>query len=461
MSVFATLWFVLAAGLWAAPLELEEVLVSAEERSPLVARAAQELAKAEAARLGARGAYDLGWSASGLAVPLGEYDYITADAGLSQLTPLWGARLDAGYNLGVGGLPDYYGELATGPAGELVAGVTVPLLKGRAIDAERAALQAAGVRVEAAEAIVDTARLVVTRDASLAYWRWVSAGRRLALAEELLQIALARDAAISARVAAGDLPEVDRLDNERIILERQARRAEAERGLVTAEQELSLYLRDEAGRPFVPSRDRLPDTFPRPTPQAPASTESLVEQALSNRPELAQLERALAEAEVNARLAENSLQPKLDVKGAVAQTLGPPGTTPDATELKVGLALGVPLQRREAQGKLDGARADLLKLEAERRWLEDRVVAEVTRSLVAVETAYVRWDTTSRSVELARQLEVAEQARFALGDADLLRVYQREQIFADAVLAEVDASLDYYAALATYRYALGQTATGE
>lgn len=458
MSVLAALWWV--GALWAAPLELDEVLISAEERSPLVARAAQELAKAEAGRLGAQGAYDLGWSASGLAVPLGDYNYVTANAGLTQLTPLWGARLDAGYDLGVGGLPDYYGELATGPAGELSAGVTVPLLKGRAIDAERAALQAAGVRVEAAEAIVDTARLVVTRDASLAYWRWVSAGQRLALAEELLQIAIARDAAISARVAAGDLPEVDRLDNERIILERQARRADAERGLVAAEQELSLYLRDESGRPLVPGRDRLPETFPAPTPQASDNTDALVQQALSNRPELAQLERSLAEAEVAARLAENSLQPKLDVKGAVAQTIGPPGTTPDATEVKVGVALGVPLQRREAQGKLDGARADLLKLEAERRWLEDRVVAEVTRSLVALETAYVRWDTTSRSVELARQLEVAEQARFALGDADLLRVYQREQIFADAVLAEVDASLDYYAALATYRYALGQ-APGE
>jgi outer membrane protein TolC len=218
VSLFVALW--VGGGLWAAPLALDEVLVSAEERSPLVARAAQELAKAEASRLGAQGAYDLGWSASGLAVPVGEYDYITAAAGLTQLTPLWGARMDAGYNLGVGGLPDYYGELATGPAGELVAGLTVPLLKGRAIDEERAALQAAGIRVQAAEAIVDTARLVVTREASLAYWRWVSAGRRLALAEELLQIAIARDAAITSRVAAGDLPEVDRLDNERIILER-------------------------------------------------------------------------------------------------------------------------------------------------------------------------------------------------------------------------------------------------
>lgn len=459
MSVLAALWWV--GALWAAPLELGEVLISAEERSPLVARAAQELAKAEAARLGAKGAYDLGWSASGLAVPLGEYDYVTAAAGLTQLTPLWGAQLDAGYNLGVGGLPDYYGELATGPAGELSAGVTVPLLKGRAIDAERAALQAAGVRVEAAEAIVDTARLVVTRDASLAYWRWVSAGQRLALAEELLEIALARDAAIAARVTAGDLPEVDRLDNERIILERQARRADAERGLVTAEQELSLYLRDESGRPLVPPRDRLPDAFPTPTSQDQGPAEALVEQAILSRPELAQLERALAEAEVATRLAENSLQPKLDVKGAVAQTLGPPGTTPDATEVKVGVALGVPLQRREAQGKLDSARAEVLKLEAERRWLEDRVVAEVTRSLVALETAYVRWEATSRSVELARQLELAEQARFALGDADLLRVYQREQIFADAVLAEVDASLDYYAALAAFRYALGQATTEE
>lgn len=456
MSLFAALW--LAGGLWAAPLELGEVLSSAAERSPLVDRAAQELAKAEAARLGARGAYDLGWSASGLAVPVGEYDYLTAESGLTQLTPLWGAQLDAGYNLGVGAVPDYYGELATGPAGELSAGLTVPLLKDRAIDAERAALQAAGARVEAAEAIVDTARLVVTRDASLAYWRWVSAGQRLALAEELLQIAIARDAAIAARVVAGDLPEVDRLDNERIILERQARRAEAERGLVAAEQELSLYLRDEEGRPLVPSRDRLPEAFPQPSPPAAGAAAELAQQALQARPELAQLERALAEAEVNARLAENSLLPKLDVKGGVAQTLGPPGTTPDATEVKVGVAMGVPLQRREAQGKLDSARAEVLKLEADRRWLEDRVVAEVTRSLVAVETAYQRWEATTRSVELARQLEVAEQARFALGDADLLRVYQREQIFADAVLAEVDASLDYFAAEAAFRYALGQTA---
>lgn len=47
MSLLAALWAV--GGLWAAPLELGEVLISAEERSPLVARAAQELAKAPTA----------------------------------------------------------------------------------------------------------------------------------------------------------------------------------------------------------------------------------------------------------------------------------------------------------------------------------------------------------------------------------------------------------------------------
>lgn len=253
-----------------------------------------------------------------------------------------------------------------------------------------------------------------------------------------------RDAAIAERVRVGDLPQLDRLDNERIIVERQARRADAQRQLAQAELDLALYLRDAEGRRVLATAGRLPPGLPPPANPAPLLAQDLVALALQARPELVRLDAKLTQAELKVRLYQNQRAPTLDLKAEVREGLG--GDTP--TELSGGLAFELPVQRRVATGELQAAEAEQARLLAERAWAVDRITTEVERAAVALDNAWLRWQAAARSAELARALEEAEQARFDLGDSDLLRVYQREQIFADAALAELDARLEVHLARA-------------
>ncbi|MCB9741363.1 MAG: TolC family protein [Alphaproteobacteria bacterium] len=440
-----------------APLTLDEVLGQLDARMPLLLAAAQDPAVAEARRLSAAGAFDLQLSADAKAVPIGDYSYGWLETSLVQPLPVAGVELAGGYRASGGELPSYYGAHEMPPGGEAWIGASLPLLQDLLIDDRRAELRLAELGVDVAEAKLSATRIKLTLKATLSYWKWLAAGAKVDLAEELLSIAEARDAAIATRVRLGQLPELDQVDNQRIIVERRAKLADARRDLVSAQVELSLYLRDEDGRPVRPAIERLPPERLTPPPPGVLLSEDLVSQALGARPELAAQLAKLTQAETKARLAQNDRAPKLALKGEVSQAVAQStATTP--TELAVGVGFEVPLQRREAAGKLATAQAEIQRAEAELRWLEDRIAADVEQAAAAVDYEWQRWQAAQEAVELARQLEEAEQRRFELGATDLLTVYLREQAFADSVRAEVEAWLEVQAAVATLRAALGVAA---
>lgn len=436
----------------AEPLTLEQVVASADAQLPLVLLAQEQLARAEARESIARGAFDPRALGSARAQPIGAYAYGTAELSLIQPVPWTGVELTAGYRVSEGEVPAWLGALDTSTQGELYAELSAPLLGGVRIDSERAALLTAIVGVEAGEAALAQTRVAVRRDATLAWLGWVAAGQRRALVEELLALAILRDEAVARRVAVGQLPEIDRLDSQRVIPERRARLADADQELARAEAELSLYLRDPSGAARWPGRAELP-AGPGAILYTPPADPVAV--ALANRPELTVLDASIEQAAVQLRLARSALWPKLDAKGALAVDRG----YADAPlEAKVGLELSAPAWRA-ASGRLREAEAELAALEARRQWLEDGVEAEVLRSLAAREAALDRLEATRESEALARRLAEAEARRFELGDSDLLRVWLREQAWADAALAAISAEYEAHAAIARLVAALGESTT--
>jgi outer membrane protein TolC len=61
---------------------------------------------------------------------------------------------------------------------------------------------------------------------------------------------------------------------------------------------------------------------------------------------------------------------------------------------------------------------------------------------------------TRKNVDLARQLETAENERLKEGATDLLALQLREQATFDAQVLEVEAQADYFRAQANYRAAI-------
>lgn len=443
------------------PLALDEVLRSTDAHFPLLAAARAER-RARAARLeGAHGAFDLSLSASGDVRADGYYDGYAGEVALDQPTRVLGARLFAGYRYGGGAFPSYEGGRLTNDAGEARAGVRIPVLRDRAIDAARGAVARAEAELARATPEVELEVLAARADAAVAYWDWVAAGHRLRIAQRLLDVAERRQVQIARRVEAGAEPRIHVTDNRRLIVERSGAVRAAERDVARAALALSLFLRDESGRPLRPSAARLPDAFPATAPLTVERARTEVERAAALHPSIRRLEHERAALQVDRDLARNALLPALDVRLDASRDFGGARPGIDAAgrfaadprgenEVKASVELRLPFQRRDARGRLGAAEAALERLERRLQLERERLVASALAALETLEASHERAVLARENVELAESLWEAERRRLALGASDLIDLTLREAMLASAELELVDAHHAYFRAHAEW-----------
>jgi len=438
------------------PLALDEVIRAASDRFPQILAAEEDRRAAEGELLAAEGGFDPIWRSSAALVPAGGYPQQRLDTWVEQPTPLWGSSLTAGYRIGRGSIAPYDGKLATDDHGELRAGLRVPMLRDGSIDRRRANITRASLGVDLARLSKDQQRLEITRAASQRYWDWVGAGRRVAIVRAWLTLALDRDQGLGSRVESGEIPEIEREENRRTILQRQTQLIAAERALEQAAIDLSLFVRSEGGAPRLPPSTRLPPSLPPPVPGFPFDARADEQRAPVARPEIKRFEAQRDQAKVELDLARNQRLPAVDFSILVSKDLGPGEYKRGLPVVELGLTLDVPLLARPQRGRVEAQQAALRKVERLAGLQRDRVIAELRDAASAVRAAATRAEVTGREVELADKLQAAELRRFDLGDSTMLLVNLREQATAEAKIREVDAQVDYHKATAAYRAALGE-----
>ena len=455
------LWLTLTLAVSAAandPLTLDEVLGSVDRAYPLLARALQERALAEAGYLEAQGAFDLKLKSKTDTKSLGFYKYREFDAWAEQPTTLWGAEFYGGYSRGQGNFGAWEGDRLTLDRGELRSGLMLPLLRDREIDRRRANLRAADIEIDIAEQSIDRQRLSIYMVAARSYWQWVAAGRLRQVALDILDLAVQRTDNLQETVDAGMVAPIELVDNQRAILQRQAALVSAERGLQNAAIELSLFLRGDDGGPIVPADERLPD-FPEPTPLDEAQLQEDLQRAVTRRPELQGLLAKQRQLSVERDWAQNQTKPSVNLIAEYSRDSGEGTITKRGDELKAGLAFEVPWQRRGARGKVAAQDAKLGALDAELQFARDRVGADVLDAASAVRTAFDRLQFVRSELTVARELEQAERDRFDLGDSTLFLVNLRETATATAAAGVVSSLADYHRAVVAYRGATAELLT--
>ncbi len=440
----------------AAPPTVDDVLASVERHHPKLLAAEAKAQAAAGGQLGALGWLDpvllgsAGWRD-------GPYDNAAVSASVRQATPLYGLTVEAGYRLGTGKFPAYDGAYETLPGGAVFAGLNLPLLKGGWTDPARTGAVLAQLDVEAAEADLVLQRILLGRDARAAYWKWVAAAAKLGVAVDGRTLATTSASAIQRSVALGDAAAIDAVDIERVVLEREATVVEAKAQLEAAAWKLGLYLRDEAGRPAPPSGPDHPELVRPPAPELPTLDEAVAE-ALRARPEARLLTAKRDAAEAKLRLARFSALPKLDLKLGVEQDFDGEGvgTSSEPVDLKVGGALEFPLLLRSGRGKLLEASAERTAAEALLSWQIENIDAQVRVAHAVALAAHQRAKLADDTAKLAQEVEVATRRRWELGDADLFRLYQREQSTLKAASDAAQAWGDYHAAAAELAAAMGR-----
>lgn len=442
------------------PLTLRAVLDAVRAQFPLLRAAERDREAAAGERLAAEGGFDPQWRTRFSSSPIGYYQPLTVDSALVQPTQLWGASFFAGYRLGqplsYTGFAVYDGKAETTAIGELRLGFTLPLWRNRGIDRARASLRRAEIGQEIADLSVLQQQLETARTATLRYWEWVAAGRRLAVQQSLLDLAQARDEGLGQRVARGDIPPFERTDNRRAIVQREGAVVAARRALEQATIELALYLRDAEGRATLAEVARLPPGLPDPPALDGACLRQAEALAARLRPEARRFERQRDREEVERAWADNQRMPAIDLVVAASQDLGRGPQRLTDPVLEAGVLVDIPLRNRTATGRMQVASAAMARADEQARFARDRIAADVRDAASALEAARQRVEIARQELTLATQLAAQERERFQLGEGTLLFVNLREQAATEAEIRVVDALLDGQRALAAWRFATGQ-----
>jgi outer membrane protein TolC len=428
------LWPVRAAAQDARPLLLEEVLRSSAIHAPQIVEALTRVRQAEGRALSAEGAFDTVFDVDAQSRVAGFYDGTYAEGRATRPLTGNGGQLYGGYRVSRGTFPIYEDRAYTDRLGELKVGGLFSLLRDRVIDERRGRTAIAAGDIDVARLEREMVAIGVQGRAIAAYQNWVAAGLRLRAYRSLLRLAEDRRGGIARQVELGARPQILLIENEQNIVRRRALVVRTEQEFDAAANSLSFFLRDGAGGRVTPTPDRLPASLPEfrvPRPVGPV-----------DRPDLRTVTARVDQSLVRLALAENELKPRLDLRGELGYDFGragPGGRSRDGEEAVVGVRFSVPLQRRQARGRIAEVRAEIDGLRTRERLISDQIAVEVRGIVIAVEGAERTATLAAQEAELADRMAAAERRRFQLGASDFFVLNLREEAATDARVRLLDA----------------------
>ena len=192
--------------------------------NPKIQEALQKQEEADAKLQTALGGFDATVEQEGKLRTSGYYDGNTIDSQVVKPLPFANAKLYGGYRYSDGDFPIYENRSFTNDGGEARLGVVFSLLRDRAIDKRRFALQDATLDKDIAALNLTLTQLKVQYEAMHAYGEWVAAGNMLAVYSDLVDVAQERQNGLSTRAKRGDVARILLTENEQNILKRQSER---------------------------------------------------------------------------------------------------------------------------------------------------------------------------------------------------------------------------------------------
>lgn len=349
--------------------------------------------------------------------------------------------------------------------------VRQPLLQGRRIDAARQRVRVTSIDSTRSRARLARTLLEVVASVEQAYWTLAAAREEVAVRERVLTLAEAQRREWTVRIDAGIAPESDLASADAAIAARRTDVIAAVDRATRAELALKQWLVGDLEDPLWDSRLVLVD---RPPP-LPSSMEAsaLVTDALTRRPEAAELDADADRAALDQAQAADVLRPRVDVVAGyalrgLAGTENPdmfvpfPGgiaTLPDDlrghwgqaarnalghrfVDASLGLSVTLPLGNRAARADAASAAIAASQVSTARRAFERRVAHDVRVALSRLTAATARRAAAAEARDAAiRQLQ-AERDRDAAGVSSAFLLLTRQTELAQAESADVTARAD-------------------
>ncbi len=434
---------------------LESLMASVEVHAPQVIQAQATAEAAVARETIAQAPFDPVLSGSYDGRMTGFYGGQVADVSVTQRLEGLNATLYGGYSISSGRLPIYEDQYLTNGGGEVRAGARFALLRGRDIDPQRVALSNARLAAQSAQQKAALQILDIKSAAMQAYVQWLYAENTRLVYDELYTIALVRDEAIQKAIAVGQLASITREENRQLLLARQSQKIRAEQLSVQAAMNLALYLRDQTGQPIAPQFGQQAQ-LPQQNPFNLNTVEEVSRQTLEGRPDFVAIGLDIEQLKAQERLAENDLQPNLELKYEFRRDFGDGSPTREGTDHKVGLNFNVPIELSQARGERSEVLAELKSARAELRLLQDQVGLALRANQAGIVATEQQLNIGRSEVEIAEALQRAEEARYLAGASDVFRLNVQETALANSKLRVLNAQRDHDLLLVQYFAITGQ-----
>ncbi len=442
--------------LHAEPITENSVLHSVDRHFPLIRAARASIMKAQAEYLSAQGAFDPSIRSNLLVSPNGVYQNGLAGVEFNIPVADSGNRVFTGYRIGRGNYPPYDQDRETFNYGEVRVGVEMPFYRNRNIDDRRAKILKAGITQNISRDEYRLTKLKTNLEATISYWDWVADGRQLILQKQMLDIALQRQEALDHSVDSGDAAKIDSIDNQRIIMQRRTAVQGATATFQKSSLLLSLYYRDDSGKPILPDINKIPALSDvngslQPIP----NSQNMIDAAVVTHPGIQLLEKRYDLAKVSLKQANNNLLPMLNNKFYLAQDLGGGNPPLNRTTINYELTFDIPFYQRDARGQIEAANNEIIKIDQERKMQSEQIVVKIKQSLAQLKAAKSISGLTQKEADMAGQVESAENIKYKNGDSNLFVLNQRELSTAEAKNRHIEAVRNYHVTLAQLNYAIG------
>jgi outer membrane protein TolC len=431
-------------------LELETILDSSLKHYPLILEALQEVESAKKKVQSNEGAFDLKFKSKIDKRIEGYYDGESQDYTIEKPLSFLNAKVYTGYRVSEGNYPDYEGKNNTLSDGEARIGASFSLWQNRDIDSTRVELMDSQIESEQKKLKLRLVQMKVMEKAQKAFWEWVASRKVYQINKNLALTAKSRENGLKKKYKAGDIARIYITENRQYILKRESVMIESKNKLLAKGLELSLFLRDEKGRPEFDriQKSDAPDFKIKDI--SVINFQKTLEKVASQFPDINTLKQEILKIENEIKMGRNKTRPKIDVNFEVSRDSGIGEKSLDLTENRAMLSIEIPLQTNIGDGKKAAAIAKKKGLEFRKTLLFEQLNIKLRSLINEIETNKQIIANTKQEKEFADILEKAEKEKFNRGASDFFVLNMREQNTADAKIKEIKSLLNYQKAYAEF-----------
>lgn len=439
-------------------LSLDKVFKMVKENHPVIKAIIINNKISDAELLSSKGAFDVNISTRGYynrynsSSDIGEQQHARMYQAELELLTRYGLEIAAGAQLNDGDIKTPI--TPTGEDGEYFASINAPLLRDAWYNQSSVREKLAGYNVNRVYNNYRLAAIDILLQANTTYWDWLASQNKLKIEKLLYKNAEFRLDAVEKMAKSGDLAMIDITEAKQELKMREGRVYYAERQYQNYAYQLSWFLWDRNSSQTTNVLSCPPHEFKvnlLSKKDYEPKTGKII--ALQKRPELKNIQILAQIADVERSFAKNDLLPELDIflKAGSQQGAG----SINGMSVKSGVSFSLPIQRREAKGRVKKFSLELEKLELEERQTIQKVFLQIDDAVSAIDMAIKRFKVASEEVQFAEKMEEGENIRFKQGDSTLFVVNRRERATAEAKNRLVDIMKEYYQAVAYYRAAVG------